>query len=257
MSKMKIIGSAILMLAFGWCVAVSAEMRTWNFKTGEQLEAEFVKQYFGKIVLKDAAGKEWTLKEEDFVLSDEDKEYLALEEVPELKLEFKKSITQKNFTNVRYAEGRPPEDRASFGAKVQQKGTGDYPFELTVEFFAIGKEIKGERYILLDRASDKFTLTKENGREFEFYSNRIVRLTDMWKDNETYSERGEQYFGFLIVVKDKRGKVVAMDASNDWLMEHLDHIEERMIGNYMDETCTRTYPTRPKSYIASRASGRE
>jgi hypothetical protein len=244
-------------LALGLCVMASAEMRTWNFRTGEQLEAEFVKLYFGKIVLKDSAGKEWTLPVEDFVLSDEDKEFLALENIPELKLEFKKSITQKNFTNVRYAEDRPPEDRASFGASVQQKGTGDYSFELSVEFFAIGKEIKGNRYILLDRSSDKFTLTKENKREFEFYSNRVVRLTDMWTNNETYSERGEQYFGFLVVVKDKRGKVVAMNASNDWLLEHLDNMEERMIGNYMDETCTRTYPTRPKSYIAAREAGRE
>lgn len=257
MKKVQLIWSGVLALALGLCVAASAEMRTWNFITGEQLEAEFVKQYFGKIVLKDSNGKEWTLKEEDFILSDEDKEYLALEEIPELKLEFKKSITQKNFTNVRYAEDRPPEERASFGAAVLQKGTGDYPFELSVEYYAIGKEIKGERYILLDRASDKFTLNKENKREFEFYSNRIVRLTDMWKDNETYSERGEQYYGFLIVVKDKRGKVVAMNATNNWLMEHLDNIEGLMIGNYMDETCTRTYPTRPKSYIASRASGRE
>ena len=241
----------------GCCNGTFSEMRMWTFKTGETLEAEYVKDLFEKIVLRDANGKEWTILKDKFVFSAEDLEYLDLENPPELVLEFRKSITQKNFTMVRFAEDRPSEQRATFGALVKQKGYQEYNYPMTVEFFAIGKEIKGNRYILLDRLSQPFRLTKENKKEFEFYSERIVHMTDTWGDSENYSRRGEQYAGFLIVVKDKRGKVIAMDGSDKWLEQNLATLEERYIGNYMDETCQRTYPTRPKSYIASTASDRE
>lgn len=254
---MKIINTILAgTLAFGLCFAASAEMRTWTFKTGETLEAELVKIQFDKIVLKDADGKEWTIDKVQFEFSDEDQELLALESPPTLKLEFRKSIVRKNFSMVRGAEDRLPEQRANFGAEVKQTSSTDYPYELTIEFFAIGKELKGSRFIVLDRYSQTFTLTKENKREFKFESPRTINLTDLWPNNSTYSRRGEQYDGFLVMVKDKRGKIIAMDASRDFLVEHLSTLEERGIGNYMDDTCKRTFPTRPDSYIASNAAGR-
>ena len=248
---------AAMLLISNAGLAQTNEVRTWNFKTGESLDAEYVKDYLGKVVLKDGDGKEWTLKEENFVLSEADKEYLELQHPPELKLEFRKSIVRKNYTMIRFAEDRPEEQRAEFGALIKQTSYLDYRYELNVEFFAIGSEIEGNRFLLLDRLSTPFQLTKENGRKFEFYSDRVVRLTDMWGNSENYSRRGEQYYGFLIVVTDRRGKVIAADASNDWLLDHLDTLRKREIGNYMDKTCQQTYPTRPKSYIASTAATRE
>lgn len=241
----------------GLCAgAFAGELRTWTFSDGRTLEAEFVRILFDKIVLKDAQGKEHTLPREMFVLSDADREFLELENPPVLDLLFRKSIEQKNFSMIRGSENRPPEWRGQFGAKVVQKSSGDYGHELTVEFFAIGQEIKGDRYILLDRRSQTFTPTKANKRSVEFYSKRLVRMTDLWNGSTNYSRRGEQYYGFVITVRDKRGKLVAVDASNAWLTEHLDNLEKLRIGNYMDKTCIRTFPTRPQSYVANQAAGR-
>jgi hypothetical protein len=233
------------------------EMRTWNFTGDRTLEAEFVRVLFDKLVLKDVNGEEHTIPRENFVLSEADEEYLELENPPELDLLFRKSIERKNFAMIRGAENRPPEQRANFGAKVVQKGSGDYNHPLTVEFFAIGQEIKGDKYILLDRKRKSFIPSRENDRMLEFYSSRIVRMTDLWDDSLNYSRRGEQYYGFIITVRDKRGKLIAVDASNDWLEEHLGKLEKLKIRNYMDKTCSRTFPSRPKSYIASRAAGRQ
>ncbi|MBN2163311.1 MAG: hypothetical protein JXR25_17055 [Pontiellaceae bacterium] len=248
----------ICLITFVCCRGTSslAEMRIWTLNDGKTLEAEYVRDLFDKIVLRDADGKEHSLLKDSLNLSEDDIEYLELENPPILDLSFKKSIEQKNFSMIRYAEDRPPEWRANFGAKVAQKSSGDYNHPLTVEFFAIGQEIKGNRYILLDRNYSTFFLNKENKRKFEFYSKRTVRMTDLWDANDDYSRRGEQYFGFLIVVKDKRNKVIAMDASNKWLEENLENLEKRGIWNYMDKSCVRTFPTRPTSYIANREAGR-
>ena len=81
-------------------------------------------------------------------------------------------------------------------------------------------------------------------------------MTDMWPNSANYSERGEEYDGFVIVVKDKRGKVVAIHAQHPWLEENLANLENLKIGNYMDKNCERAYPTRPQSYIAAQAASR-
>ncbi len=234
----------------------TVELRTWHLANGQTVEAAFERVLFDKLVLKTADGKDVTIPKDEFALSAADREYLELEDFPKLDLLFRKSIERKNFSMIRGSENRPPEQRASFGAKVVQKSTAEYNHPLTVEYFAIGQEIKGDRYILLDRMSKTFTPTKENKRSVEFYSNRLVRMTDLWDASQTYSRRGEQYYGFIITVKDKRGKLVAVDASNNWLADHLDTLETRRIGNYMDKTCMRAFPSRPKSYLANQAAGR-
>jgi len=241
----------LLLVASSICSVGMAELRTWNFKTGETIEAEYIKTMLDNYVIKDANGKEYTIPIAKFNLSAEDKEFLALENPPKLELEIRKSILRKNFTMIRGSEDRPPEQRGEFGVIIKQKSPGDYPYPLTVDVYVFGEEIKGDRYILLDRFSSPFTLKEKNKSVFEFYSNRTVRMTDMWDAPFAglycFTRRGEQYFGFLIVVKDKRGKVIAIDASNDWMPGHLATLEERRIGNYMDQTFQRTYPTRPKS----------
>ncbi len=58
-------------------------------------------------------------------------------------------------------------------------------------------------------------------------------------------KRGRKYYGYLILLKDIQGTVIAMETSHDWLQEHLNTLKERGVGNYMDKTCTRVFPTRP------------
>ncbi len=236
--------------------AFAGEMRTWHLSDGRTIEAEFVRILFDKLVLKDAEGKEVNIPRDSFKLSDDDLEYLELAEAPVLDLLFRKSIERKNFSKIKGAENRPPEQVANFGVKVVQKSTGEYNHPLTIELFAIGQEIKGDRYILLDRMTKTFTLTKANKRSVEVFSKRTVRMTDLWDGSENYSRRGEQYYGFIVVVRDKRGKLIAVNASNEWLADHLENLEKLKVFNYMDETCVRTYPSRPKSYVANIAAGR-
>ncbi len=247
----------LLLAVYGICAGVSAgEMRTWYFADGRTVDAEFVRVLFDKLVLRNADGEEWSIPRTEFKLSDADREFLELAEPPKLDLMFRKSIERKNFSKVRGAESRPPEQVGSFGVKIEQKSTGDYNHPLSVECFVLGQEIRGERYLLLDRFSESFMLTKENKRKVEFYSDRLVRLTDLWDGSEAYTRRGEQYYGFIITVTDKRGELIAVDASNKWVEENLETLKERYVGNYMDDCCVRTYPTRPESYLANQAAGR-
>ena len=236
----------------------TAEVRSWTLKDGRTVQAELKRTLFDKLVLVNAEGVEVAIPKDEFNFTPGDLEYLKLEDPPNLRIEFKKSIERKNFEMIRGSEDRVPERRATFGAKVRLLDHHDYGNALTVEFFAIGGELYGNRYLLLDRQHFTFVPSKENKYTMDFRSPRLVRLTDTLDElkGADYTRLGENYQGFAITVRDKRGKLIGIKASRDWLEEYLEKLEALKPGNYFDETCTRTFPTRPKSYMNETQAGR-
>ena len=66
------------------------------------------------------------------------------------------------------------------------------------------------------------------------------------RNNET---RGKKYDTYLIILTDKRGKVIAMKTPSKWLLENLENLKNLPVGSFMDKTCTRVYPGRPKAEL--------
>jgi len=199
------------------------------------------------------AGKELYDLEND----PDDREYAELASPPVLAINFLKNFAQKRFHGGFYDVSiynrlmwaRPPESRGFYGAQLKQTSAGKYNHELQVELFAIGKQRSrpGAKYILLDHQKTVFTPSKEDLRFYEFRSKREVVLTNYVDEYST--PFGEEYSGFLIIVTDARGEVISVKSSNNWLVENLENLKKLSVGNYMDKTCIRTFPTRPKSTI--------
>lgn len=227
-------------------ICTGAESRSWTLVDGAEFEAEYVITIGGKANLKLPTGKIVKLPMDRF--SSEDLLYIELENPPKLKTEFSKKSDQKVFHLLPSQEDytqRPPERWVQYGVRIKQVGGQPYKHELYAVFYAIGQEQTGDRLILLDRQeTDPFFLTRENGLEYEFRSEREVTLRNWTVLNEK-RKRGSKYYGFLILVRDTRGKIIASDTSHNWLLENHEKLNERGIGNFMDKTCTRKFPTRP------------
>ncbi|MEN7974086.1 MAG: SHD1 domain-containing protein, partial [Verrucomicrobiota bacterium] len=228
-------------------------LRTWNLVDGRTIEAEFVNTFGGKVVLKNAKGK--TYKIPPGKLSAGDLEYAELARPPVFNINFLKNFDQKRFSGGFYDVSiygrphwaRPPESRGFFGVQFKQTSAGEYNHELQVEIFAIGKQRSrpGARYILLDHQKTAFTPSKEDQRFYEFRSKREVVLTNYVNVYDTAF--GEKYAGYLVTVTDERGEVIAVESSNKWLYENLENLKKLSVGNYMDKTCIRAFPARPKA----------
>ncbi|MEN8254652.1 MAG: hypothetical protein ABFR33_04200 [Verrucomicrobiota bacterium] len=215
-------------------------MRTWTGVDGKTFEAEFVTVISSKAVLKDSRGKMRKIPQDQ--LSLEDREFIELAQPPEFNIDFSKKSSQYIGKMSPYNPRTPPKvlDYV-FSARLKQISAGLYNHELHVEFFAIGAENFGDHYILLDRQESRFMPTKENERTHEF-SGKTVRLTTY----ELYGDfKGMKYAGYLVVVTDKRGKIITHATSNKWLFENLENLRRLSVGRYMDETCTRVFPSRP------------
>jgi hypothetical protein len=175
-------------------------------------------------------------------LSMEDREFIELACPPQFNIDFSKQTSQFIETQSPFTTRVPPRilDYV-FSARLKQTSAGEYNHELKVEFFAIGGERSGDRFYLLDRQESHFTPTKENQRIHEF-SGKSVRTISypLFGDR-----RGIKYAGHLVVVTDSRGKIIAHSAPKKWMFENLENLRQLSVGNYMDKTCTRVFPSRP------------
>jgi len=226
------------------------ELRTWTLKNGSSVEAECLIVMGGKATFKLPSGK--IVKVPMDRLNAADRRYIELENPPKFKVEFVRDRNQKIFDLMSGQFDytlRPPEYRCYYGVKIKQRDTYAYKYKLQMEFFAIGQERAGSQLILLDhQKTEPFTLTRNNDWFYKFLSKREVVLQNyLYGDgpNNGHQKRGRKYYGYLILVRDIRGKIIMHETSHKWLYEHLETLNERSVGNYMDKTCTRTFPTRP------------
>ncbi len=227
---------------------VESPMRIWTTDTGQTIEAEYVTAIGGKVILKTAKGKQKKMLLTQ--LCAQDVEYIELANEPSINLSFFKTSKQKTVIRTSpYTTGNsrwvPPEIVTwTFGAKLNQTSAGSYNHELKVEYFAIGAQVNDDRkFILLDRGESSFLPTKENNRSYRFSGVPCELQVSVDKDPNT----GRKYDGNLVVVTDKRGKVIAHATSSKWLLDHLEALRVLPLNAYFDKAGRRVLPTNTKA----------
>ncbi len=224
--------------------------RKWTLENGGSFEAELVTMIQNKVSLKKSDGKTIRIPKARF--SEADLKFIELATPPEFDISFSKQSEMRFYPDVvpewtgRFP--RPKAIRYTFSTTVKQASTGSYNHELQVEFFAIGAEIYGDRYILLDRQKTRFTPGAEKNRSVRF-SGGTVELPDFMigTNGDGWQHRGKKYASFLVVVTDERGKIIAHETPKKWLFDNLENLKKVPVGKYFDKTCTRVHPTRPKT----------
>jgi len=221
--------------------SVKNEIRAWSIKEGKALEGEFVTLIGGKVTLKDAHGRVAKIPLDRF--SEEDQKYIELARPPKFNIDFSKTSSQvivETSTPYWEAEGRAgrTDHDYIFGARLKQVSAGEYNHELKVEFFAIGEEVSGDNYILLDRQKSCFTPTREHEWIHEFHGDP-VRLT---RQDFVSQNIGQKYGGYLVVVTDERGIIVDQGSSHKWLPGILGELRQLPVGKHFDKTGTRVFP---------------
>jgi hypothetical protein len=217
---------------------ISAESQTWTLADGTTFEAEFLIMFSTKATFKNAQGEVQHVSLDRF--SEESRIRIELANPPELDLDIIKDRDNMIFPQgINWATQRPNEDRGHFGVRIKDTSTHAYTHELYLDLFVIGTELKqGRNFILLYHKSTSFFLTRENRKPLEFMGDREVVI----QKNHRY---GEKYYGYIAIVKDTRGEIIAMRTTHDWLFECLETLSERYEGNFFDKSGARVFPTRP------------
>ena len=239
-----------LTVAVSLTVCARSEMRVWNSLPGKTIEAEYVKIQFDDVILKNADGAETKIPLTAF--SGDDLEYIELENPPKLSVDFMKSANQEFIPTSPFLS-KPPLNLLlyEFGARVKQLDSKSYNYPLKIEIYALTKQRYDQsKYHLIAKGESKsFVLSKDNGRRYEFALPKQYNVFSYELDVEwlNWTEtRGEKYGESLILVRDKRDKIVAYNSTKKWLYNNLERLEELPLGAWVNDECIRTHPTIPQ-----------
>jgi len=225
-------------------------IRPWKLANGRTVEGKFKTVVMNNVVLETARGKQKKIPISK--LSEEDRKIAELAKPPEFNIDFSKTSSKRTVPPTHLSGGweQPKLFDYTFGVTLKQASTGIYNHPLTVEYFAIGKQINSsDTYILLDRQKTTFTPVGENKNRFEFHGKPVLLF-----DHVLYTvHMGQKPVSYLVTITDERGKIVQYSTPNKWLFEHLENLKRMPVGKFMDKTCLRTYPARPD--IGTRRDG--
>ncbi len=193
-----------LIALFGMMAPGFGEMRVWTSKSGQTIEAEYVRDVTGKVWLKTPAGKQ--KKVPISALLQKDQDYIYCQTLPKLRIEVDDDIERgtvgSDIDNVR--------EEISCTVKVIKTSKKPFPEEYEIQFFLLGYNIEYKEYILAEKINKKFSLNDKNGNTFSFNGEQHYFEYDpdpAW---------GSRYEGYLVVVK-ARGKILCTKGPNKYM----------------------------------------
>ncbi len=221
-------------------VDTGTELRTWTLNNGKSIEAKYVTLMGGRVVLKSKRGKVIKVPPSEF--SEEDSNLLELLDPPDLRMDFKRDTSNfKVLYNPNTGMAIPTAQEFAGGVLITQQNMKKYTHPLRVELYVIADEYDGNNFILLDRQIKTFTPTPEGS--FEFYGKKkILRRYE----NYGGTLRGEKYKGYMILVYDERGVLIAQNLSHDWLLDIVEKLRVFPVGRHFNKQGERVHPPRPK-----------
>ena len=227
------------------CLPCFLEARVWTLKSGKTFEAKYKRVFGNKILFIDSEGKKKKVKKR--FLSAEDLSFIELKNPPKLDLDIRKKSSLMQYSNRFDTTELPKVFVWEFGARIRKVSSGKYKHPLKLEMFVIAKQLHhNHKFILLDHQIYNISFKDKKKTQIEWWSPRITSVEEYYVVNNMAS-RGETYKGYLLLVTDPQGKVIAKKVTNKWMLKNVKELRKRSVGNYIDETGTRVYPGRPQA----------
>ncbi len=229
------------------CMASFAgELRTWTLNDGKTMEAEFVSVIGDKVALKGKRGE--LIKIPKVKISEDDMVYIDLCQPPKLDFSFTRQTRQFTYAPLTewFENDQPPPESLynTFSTQIKQTSANPYDQELTAEVFVMAVEVDGDQNILIDYRKKTFNLNNENKRTVVIPGAEDLMLTNYIAPSGI--RRGEKFAGYMVVVTDLRGEIIAYQTTREWWFEKLDNIRKLPVGKTFDQEGNRCWPTRPK-----------
>ncbi len=200
-----------------------AEFRIWHDRKGNRLEAEYICEVGGKIMLRDPEGKEYRMSLDS--LSRGDQAYLQRLLPPKLDIEFDKNQDRRNVDDY-YST---LDIRCS--AVIEKKSRMPYDRELKAIMVVLGYRDHNNQFVVLDRSESTFKLSEKATHEFSGAVFRINEYRHYYSTN-----RATKYRGHVIGVLDPEGKLVAVKASSTAYAEKFAELSKCRAGESLDRS---------------------
>ncbi len=224
---MKVLILLAMAAVFCLCTITNAEMRIWTSKRGDSVEAEYVKMYGGKAMLKTADGR--TIPVPVDGLCDDDQEYLAHVAAVPPQLEVTVDEDIESDKNILGGYREALFEMLTMEVTVRKRNPEPCVEQFMTELYILGREKKNNRhYSLLDIVK----------RDVAFVESDRVTITENFKIKSEvgYSwSRGFKYEGYLFCVKNSVGEVVVIESNQNILERNLSLVLQSKKGDEYTE----------------------
>lgn len=217
-TKVSIIAATTLLTA----LSTFAESRIWTDTKGNSIEAEYILQTGDKVVLRLVEGNDVQVSLN--TLSAEDQDYILRKTPPKLELDVNLDVDRSNSGNGR----RIQVQTESMSAKVivKKTGTSAYDAPLFAEIFLIGKREYSDDYVVMEHAESEFKFATKGRDEYVYTSGNVSS-----RKRDGAGNGGMDFKGYLALVRDQEGQVIAMKASKPEFASFAESISTATSGN--------------------------
>jgi len=195
------------------------EFRIWKDQAGNTFEGEYVSQTLLTVVLQDRTGK--TVRVPINKLSEEDQKFLTTSIAPELELLFSKNQDRRKSYWGTYSDVT-----MVCRITVNKVSAPAYTARLTVTLVIVGKNERRRNYLILDKAQEEFDFVE--AKSFSLKGKKFTMRQSTSSDDIT------KYIGFLAVVTDKKGEIIAIKSNRKEFITEKDTLLKAKRGDSFD-----------------------
>ncbi len=214
----------LILLTVGGAV-VRAETRMWTDKNGNTIEAEFVKIFSGKVVLKLPNGKQ--VKVPQSGLSQKDQDYLKSAIPPKIDIEV--NIDRDKKTPVSWDGYVRKSEKIQGKVTITKKNREPCNKSFTAYLYIFSKDLQDDEIEVLDKAKHEFTFKNQKKIEFSGGTSKI-EYTDSYYGNDY----GDEYEGYLVFIEDASGKIIYTKGSRKLYENKVSQIKKAKKGSTLD-----------------------
>lgn len=201
---------------------VFGEFRIWEDMRGKSIEAEYVSEQAGKVLLKLRNGK--TIRVNPETLSPEDREYANLRVKPKLVIDIDKDEKRVQDRNLIFAFN----NQVHLTAEVKKKSSRPYNGKLTATFIFIGDNERSSHETVVKKTETPFTIEKE----------KTLRCGGIFStERKAFIKTAHHTFqGYLLVITDSFGEIVAAESQPSTYERYAEKLLALDEGTEFDKT---------------------
>lgn len=234
--------ACVVVFSVLWAGVCCAESRIWTSKKGDTIDAEYIKIFGNKVILKTSDGK--NLKVPVAGLCAADQSYLASVVPPVIEISVDVDLNRDSeYSSENY-------DRKSEAVKcsVVLEKTNKEPCsrKFSVHIYVFAKKEKGDTRWLISHVKESASFESEKSVQFKTPSATVQYIKSLYSDS-----RGFRYEGYLVVVEDDAGQVVAMESNQGKYEKNWSKIKGASKGAQFDRDFDKTGEIRDTSLGAA------
>lgn len=224
----------IMLLFMASCVAFgesdSGTFRVWTDRDGSTVKAAYVRTEVESVILRREDGSEFKVSMKS--LSQPDVDFVRLQTPPRIEINMEPSVDSYTVGylgnagydyTVKYQVVEP-------SVLLRKTSTEPYEAPLEMEVILLGRIREVDRYIIIDNSVVSFAFKGKQSYEVSYvgYPVDLRQISGSWKS-------GVEYEGYLVIIRDSRGKLVAVKGSKNALEQNAAELSGAQTGSMLTD----------------------